>query len=122
MTAERQRLDEDRLGRQPWHESLHLDDRARSCTRVDRKRFVPSPPANAVSATALRLPARREGTVQLNRARSFQEFGAIDILVSNAVLQRVAAYNRLLELIPSNGSASGTTLFVDGGMTLYPGP
>jgi NAD(P)-dependent dehydrogenase (short-subunit alcohol dehydrogenase family) len=120
----------------------------------DAERVVADLRAGGVSAMAVRADVSREADVQAMFRDMIAAWGTIDILVSNAGLQRDAApidmtlaawstpeaLKSLLALIPygrigqpeDTGKVAawlasdeahyvhGTTLFVDGGMTLYP--
>lgn len=57
-----------------------------------------------------------EAQVQAMFAAAVREFGTIDILVSNAGMERNAPFHEM-----TTDYLVGTTLFIDGGMTLYPG-
>jgi len=96
---------------------------------------------------AIRADVSKENEVQTMFRTMCEAFGTVDILVNNAGLQKDApfddpeAYADLMRLVPYKrigepddiGRAAvwlasdysdyinGTTLYVDGGMTLYPG-
>ena len=74
-----------------------------------------------------------EVQVQAMFAAAVREFGTIDILASNAGMERNAPFHERIGEVEEIGRAAvwlasdftdylvGTTLFIDGGMTLYPG-
>jgi glucose 1-dehydrogenase len=95
--------------------------------------------ADGGKAYAAAADVSREDEVRAMFGRMIERFGTIDILINNAGLQRDAAF-RDMTLVPHGrigepediGRAAvwlasddadyviGSTLFVDGGMTLYP--
>ena len=74
---------------------------------------------SGADAQAIKADVSCESEVGALFAAMFTRFGTIDILVNNAGLQRDSPFTTLASDL--SDYVVGSTLFVDGGMTLYPG-
>ncbi|MGZ8450270.1 MAG: SDR family oxidoreductase [Candidatus Deferrimicrobiaceae bacterium] len=82
-------------------------------------------------AMAIRADVSREDEVQAMFRKMFDAYGTIHLLVNNAGLQKDARYidmtlhdiGRAAVWLASDASdyVNGTSLYIDGGMTLFPG-